>query len=178
MGVQHWTIGEVRIHAVLQAVIPIPVSRLFGNAPPHLPTTLVPDYVDASGAILMAIQSYLIESGTARVLVDTCFGSRFLRSREIPDRYDESLAATGFTPDDITAVVCTHLHRDHVGRNTTERAGQWVPTFPAADYLLTAAEYRHWCEFTGDDRAPAGMRRPTRAAGPAAIGRPGPSGDR
>jgi glyoxylase-like metal-dependent hydrolase (beta-lactamase superfamily II) len=151
-GVQHWTVGEVRIHAVLQAVIPIPPSRLFANAPNRFPANLGPDYLDASGNILMAIQSYLIESAAARVLVDTCFGESFLRIRQIPDCFEESLAATGFRPDDITAVVCTHLHRDHAGRNTVERAGQWVPTFSNADYLVTAAEHQHWCDFTGEDR--------------------------
>lgn len=149
---QHWTVGEVRIHAVLQAVIPIPPARLFANAPARFPEELTPDYVDASGNILMAIQSYLIESVASRVLVDTCFAGSFLRSREIPDLFDESLAATGFRSDDVDAVVCTHLHRDHAGRNTVERAGQWVPAFAGADYLVTKAEHQHWCGFTGEDR--------------------------
>jgi glyoxylase-like metal-dependent hydrolase (beta-lactamase superfamily II) len=153
--VQHWTVGEVRIHAVLQAVIGIPPSRLFGNASGRLREYSLPHYSDASGNILMAIQSYLIESAAALVLVDTCFGESFLRSREIPDRYEESLAATGFRPDDITAVVCTHLHRDHAGRNTVQRAGQWVPTFSGAEYLVTAAEHEHWRDFTGEDKAPS-----------------------
>lgn len=154
-GVQHWTVGDVSIHAVPQAVIPIPPTRLFANAPERFPSPLVPDYVDASGNILMAIQSYLIVSAAARVLVDTCFGESFLRSRNIPDRHEQSLAATGFRPADITAVVCTHLHRDHAGRNTVERDGRWVPTFPNAEYLVTAAEHDHWREFTGEDRAPS-----------------------
>lgn len=152
---QHWTVGEVRIHAVLQAVIPIPPSRLFANVPDRLPANLSPNYIDASGNILMAIQSYLIESAAARVLVDTCFAENVLPARTIPDRFEESLAATGFTAADITAVICTHLHRDHAGRNTTERDGRWVPAFPNADYLVTAAEHEHWREFTGEDRAPS-----------------------
>jgi glyoxylase-like metal-dependent hydrolase (beta-lactamase superfamily II) len=153
--VQHWTVGEVRIHAVLQAVIPIPPSRLFGNAPAQFPAALTPDYVDAAGNIRMAIQSYLIESAADRVLVDTCFAESFLRTRQIPDRFEESLAATGFRPEDVTAVVCTHLHRDHAGRNTTELRGQWVPTFPSADYLVTVAEHEHWHECAGEDRVPS-----------------------
>lgn len=152
---QHWTVGEVRIHAVLQAVIPIPPARLFANLPDRLPENLSPNYIDASGNILMAIQSYLIESAAARVLVDTCFAESFLRERGIPDRFEESLAATGFTAADITAVICTHLHRDHAGRNTTECDGRWVPAFPNADYVVTAAEHEHWCEFTGEDRVPS-----------------------
>lgn len=152
---QHWTVGEVRIHAVLQAVIPIPPARLFDGAPARLPENLVPDYADASGNILMAIQSFLIESATSRVLVDTCFGEEFLRSRNIPDRFEESLTATGIRPHDISTVVCTHLHRDHVGGNTVEQAGRRVPAFPNAEYLITAAEHEHWREAGDEDRAPS-----------------------
>lgn len=152
---QHWTVGDVRIHAVLQAAIPIPPSLLLSNAPARFPGSLTPDYVDASGNIVMAIQSFLIESAAARVLVDTCFPASFLRPRGVADHYAESLAATGIRPADITTVVCTHLHRDHAGGNTTEQAGQWVPAYPNADYLLTAAEHEHWRHFAGEDRAPA-----------------------
>lgn len=155
MGVQQWTVGEVRILAVPQAVIPIPPARLLSNVPARLPESLAPDYVDASGNILMAIQSFLIDSPAAAVLVDTCFPASFLQPRNIADRFEESLAATGFRPDDISVVVCTHLHRDHAGGNTTEQVGQWAPTYPNADYLLTAAEYEHWRDCTGEDRAPA-----------------------
>lgn len=148
---QHWTVGDVDIHAVLQAVIPIPPARLFAGAPQCYAE--LPDYCDRSGNILMAIQSYLIESGPVRVLVDTCFAESFLRSRNMPDRFDDSLAATGFTPEDVSVVVCTHLHRDHAGRNTVEHAGDWAPTFPHAEYLVTAAEHAYWSELTGEDRA-------------------------
>ena len=148
---QHWTVGDVHIYAVLQAIIPIPPGRLFSDAG-RFPDNFSPDYADAAGNILMAIQSYLIDAGATRVLVDTCFAESFLRTRNIPDRFEEALAATGFRPEDITVVVCTHLHRDHAGRNTVERAGRWEPMFAGADYLVTAAEHAHWCEFTGEDR--------------------------
>lgn len=149
---QHWTVGDVDIHAVLQAIIPIPVSRLFAADSERFADDSLRPYCDADGNILMAIQSYLIVSGRARVLVDTCFAESFLRTRRLPDRFDESLSATGVRPDDVTAVVCTHLHRDHAGGNTVQRAGQWVPAFPNADYLVTAAEHEHWLAFTGEDR--------------------------
>ncbi|RAU99123.1 MBL fold metallo-hydrolase [Mycolicibacter senuensis] len=162
---QHWTVGDVDIHAVLQAIIPIPASRLFAAPPERFADDSLTDYCDASGNILMAIQSFLIESGPARVLVDTCFGEGFLRSRQIPDRFAESLATTGFRPDDITAVICTHLHRDHAGGNTVQRAGQWVPAFAGADYLVTAAEHDHWCQLTGEDRVAPECVAPLRQYG-------------
>jgi glyoxylase-like metal-dependent hydrolase (beta-lactamase superfamily II) len=50
----------------------------------------------------------------------------------------------GYPPEAVTHVVCTHLHVDHVGWNTTLVDGAWVPTFPNARYLFVDAEYRHW----------------------------------
>jgi glyoxylase-like metal-dependent hydrolase (beta-lactamase superfamily II) len=54
------------------------------------------------------------------------------------------LHETGFRPEDIDFVVCTHLHHDHCGWNTKLRDGQWVPTFPNARYVMRRAEYDRW----------------------------------
>ena len=48
--------------------------------------------------------------------------------------------AAGFSPDAIDTVVHTHLHADHIGWDTRLEAGAWVPTFPGARHLYTAAE--------------------------------------
>jgi glyoxylase-like metal-dependent hydrolase (beta-lactamase superfamily II) len=40
--------------------------------------------------------------------------------------------------------MCTHLHWDHVGWNTRLLDGQWVPTFPNAQYVMSKREYDHW----------------------------------
>lgn len=165
MRVQRWTVGDLRVHAVVQALIPVSPSRLFGDAAGELPAGLQPDYVDDSGNILVAVQSFLVESATALVLVDTCFADSSPLPLDMPDRHAESLAATGFHPEDVSAVVCTHLHRDHAGGNTTTVRGQWVPTYPNADYLVTAAEYHHWRRCTGDDRAPRECVEPLERSG-------------
>jgi glyoxylase-like metal-dependent hydrolase (beta-lactamase superfamily II) len=44
----------------------------------------------------------------------------------------------------VDAVVCTHLHVDHVGWNTMLEGDKWVPTFPKARYLIGRKEYEHW----------------------------------
>lgn len=51
------------------------------------------------------------------------------------------LAAAGVRPEDVDVVVNTHVHADHVGWNTVEREGEWVPAFPNARYLIAAADY-------------------------------------
>ena len=55
----------------------------------------------------------------------------------------ESLAALGLEPEDIDAVLITHLHADHVGWIGGETV-DGVPTFPYAEYWLAADEWEFW----------------------------------
>ncbi|MFJ8623565.1 MBL fold metallo-hydrolase [Kitasatospora sp. NPDC093550] len=107
---------------------------------------LVPEHYDpVSGAYIGALQTWVVRSAGRTVLVDTGVGN----GRERPStamfhrrqgRFPELLAAAGVRPEEVDAVVNTHLHADHVGWNTTEREGSWVPTFPNAVYYLPAAD--------------------------------------
>jgi glyoxylase-like metal-dependent hydrolase (beta-lactamase superfamily II) len=54
------------------------------------------------------------------------------------------LEAAGAGPNDVTHVVHTHLHTDHVGWNTVLQDGKWVPTFPKARHVMPKAEYDWW----------------------------------
>ncbi|MCF2530693.1 MBL fold metallo-hydrolase [Yinghuangia soli] len=58
--------------------------------------------------------------------------------------WPDDLAALGYPPAAIDAVVCTHLHFDHVGWHTRLDAGRWVPTFPEARHLVVREEWEHW----------------------------------
>src|SRR5262245_61054494 len=83
--------------------------------------------------------SWIIRVDGLTVLVDPCNGNG--RTRAVPyynDRdfpYLERLAATGETAETVDFVFCTHLHNDHCGWNTHQVDGQWVPTFPNAQYV-------------------------------------------
>lgn len=155
---QKWTIGGLTVHSVLETVVPTRPDRLFRGLPSELPSRLHPHYLDDAGNLLVAIQSFLIESADELVVVDCCFGEGHDLPYQIPmdpDQYRQSLAGAGFAPDDVTTVVCTHLHLDHAGRNTTLRDGAWVPTYPNATYLLTADEYTSWRQSSAPNRAAA-----------------------
>jgi glyoxylase-like metal-dependent hydrolase (beta-lactamase superfamily II) len=47
----------------------------------------------------------------------------------------------GLSPEDVTHVVLTHMHPDHIG-GLTDDAG--TPTFPNAAYVTGRAEWDHW----------------------------------
>ncbi|MFJ3922102.1 MBL fold metallo-hydrolase [Streptomyces sp. NPDC090022] len=114
---------------------------------------LSPEHVDAaSGAAVMALQSWVLRSGGRTVLVDTAVGN----GRERPGSpafhqwqgdYLGALARAGVRPQDVDVVVNTHLHADHVGwntRNAQDSGGDWEPTFPNATYLIPAADDFHF----------------------------------
>ena len=108
----------------------------------------VPDYLQ-DGNIYAFLQSWLIDAGDVKILVDTGAGN----GKERPGipvfgglRTDfmAQFARTGFKPEDIDIVVCTHLHIDHVGWNTQWDGAAWVPTFPKARYLFPAIDREAW----------------------------------
>ncbi len=99
----------------------------------------------ASGCFVLAVQSYVVRTAARTILIDTCVGNHKQgRRREGWNGGNwpwlENLAAAGVQPEDVDAVVCTHLHVDHAGWNTRLVDGRWVPTFPNAEYLTVQAE--------------------------------------
>jgi glyoxylase-like metal-dependent hydrolase (beta-lactamase superfamily II) len=97
----------------------------------------------------MSIHSFIVQTPTRRIIVDTCLGND-KKQRRIPHWNDRDgpfladLAAAGFPAESIDTVLCTHLHVDHVGWNTRLVNGRWVPTFPRAQYLMGRTEFDHW----------------------------------
>ncbi len=110
---------------------------------------LYPHFADADGRLKMSVHALIVETPSRRVIVDTCLGND-KEQRAVPgwNRLSTSfladLAASGYPRESIDAVLCTHLHVDHVGWNTMLVAGRWVPTFPNARYLLGRIEFEHW----------------------------------
>ncbi|WP_063775767.1 MBL fold metallo-hydrolase [Streptomyces odonnellii] len=99
-----------------------------------------------SDGVTLTIQSFLLETPSQVILVDTGIGNGKSRPAAPPfsnleTPFLDQLRATGITPDDVDIVVLTHLHSDHVGWNTTWVGDAWVPTFRHARYLIPRADY-------------------------------------
>lgn len=105
-----------------------------------------------TGKMILCIQSYLVRTGHHTILVDACVGNHKPRptrpfwNNMTSERYERNLAAAGVGVSDITHVMCTHLHTDHVGWNTRLDNGRWVPTFPKARYVMADRELAFWTE--------------------------------
>jgi glyoxylase-like metal-dependent hydrolase (beta-lactamase superfamily II) len=107
----------------------------------------LPGRISADGRIVMSFHSFVLRTGRHSILIDTCCA----KSRPGREQFDSGkrdflagLAGLGVRPEEVTHVMCTHLHWDHVGWNTRAIDGQWVPTFPNARYVMAKREYDHW----------------------------------
>ncbi len=150
-----WEIGQVRIDRVLEHERPLlSPDVLFAEYDHNLfqrdRQWLTPELFDpVSRLMVLAFHSFVIRTPDTVVLVDTCTGNHKRRPHKIRYHmnewpYLERLRSVGTTPESVDIVICTHLHADHVGWNTSWVDGRWVPTFPNATYLLAETEFDHW----------------------------------
>ncbi len=147
-----WQIGGIEVVPVVEAEGPTVGTFMLPDATPEAVLDrhrwAVGSFVADDGRLLTRIQALCLEADGAKIVVDTCVGNHktranpFWESLELP--FLDDLAAAGFPREEIELVICTHLHVDHVGWNTMLVDGEWVPTFPNADYLFVAEEFAHW----------------------------------
>ena len=95
------------------------------------------------GMLEMALGGFLMRTNGRVVVVDTGVGD-MTRGPFQGGEFLNSLAGYGVEPADVTDVVLTHLHFDHVGWTT--RHGEIV--FPNAAYRC---DTRDWDHFVGPD---------------------------
>jgi glyoxylase-like metal-dependent hydrolase (beta-lactamase superfamily II) len=110
----------------------------------------VPDFFRREDRKLYAfLQSWVLDTGSQRILFDTGAGNDKVRPGiplfgNLKTDFMQRLARAGFQPEDIDLVICSHIHVDHVGWNTTLVEGKWQITFPNARYLLPLADRDFW----------------------------------
>jgi glyoxylase-like metal-dependent hydrolase (beta-lactamase superfamily II) len=110
------------------------------------------DQLDGDGGLHLPLGGFLVRTGDRVVLVDAGVGAidngRY-RGGGLPD----ALQALGVRAEQVTDVVFTHLHFDHVGWAT--RKGEVV--FPQATYRVHEADWAHFV--TADDADPGAVRK-------------------
>lgn len=150
----HWQIGDVKITRVVEMTLPVtwqPSGGFLPQASPEMLRTmpwLYPHFVNDRDQMLLSIHALLVEAPGLRLVVDTCIGNDRPRAlvggRALTTDFLAQMEAVGWTRESVNAVVCTHLHVDHVGWNTMKEGDRFVPTFPNARYLIGRREFEHW----------------------------------
>jgi len=146
-------VGEITVTILNDAVRPAPPER----TAEHLSVT-VEEVREAYQALGLDPEEdehhfncLLIEVGDERILVDTGFGEQ---AQPQGGNLFAGLDEMGIGPEDITKIVITHAHGDHV-LGLTDDVGQMK--FPGVDHLFNQLEWAYWYvdgHLQGDGRKP------------------------
>src|ERR1700730_9763558 len=142
-------IGDLVVEQVCDGVMMAPATAFKGTTieqwAPHR------QFLDSDDMLEFAMGGFLVHApGDRLVLVDTGIGAASGAIMNGTGRVTggallEGLAAQKVSPADITDVVFTHLHWDHVGWASQEGA----IVFPNATYRCDARDWEH---FRNNDR--------------------------
>lgn len=134
---QTYQTGDSLIFKVPEREISLQPAALYPEAFPVAEAVIQP--------IALSIHSWVVQTPYDLIVIDTATGNGRERGgnplyHQLNTPYLENLRAAGVNPEDVTLVLLTHLHTDHVGWNTVWQDDRWVPLFPNARYLCSAKE--------------------------------------
>ena len=120
-------------------------GAMFGVVPKSIWNKTNP--ADENNLCTWALRCMLIVSGDRTILIDTGMGNK--QDAKFFSHYHpsatktitEALAQHGFKPEDITDVLLTHVHFDHVGGAVNNENGTVKLALPNATYWVSAP---HW----------------------------------
>lgn len=144
-GFSRFSLGGFEVTAIQDGTRPMDDPHtIFGEdqAPEEVAALLEANFLPTDRS-LNGFTPVLVNTGTELILFDTGLGAAArdggmgkLRSR---------LEASGYAPGDVTIVVLTHFHGDHIGGLMEDGA----PAFANARYVMGQVEYDFW---TADER--------------------------
>lgn len=134
LPVRTFTLGEFSVTTLLVGSFPNDAPQeIFGLnvSPEEFAAVSAANFIPADRS-----QGYftptLVNTGSERILFDTGLDAAGVTA---------ALAAAGYTPADVTHVVLTHMHPDHIG-GLTDDSG--AATFANAAYVTGQAEFDFW----------------------------------
>ena len=135
----HMDVGAIRIDPIVDGVISMPAVDMLQR--PGLPDAWDAhrDLLTPDGMLEMPVGGFLVRTDERVVLVDAGLGPMD-RDAYRAGRLLSSLLEIGIQPDDVTDVLLTHLHFDHVGWVTQKG----VIVFPSATYRCHGDDWQHF----------------------------------
>lgn len=140
------TIGSYSLYSIETGRFGLDGGAMFGIIPKPLWSRRIA--ADDQNRIPLNMRCLLLEGEGRVILVDNGLGDKyddkFADIYAIDEEYpslSESLRDAGFSEEDVTDVILTHLHFDHCGGSTRRIGGELELAFPNARYHVQRA---HW----------------------------------
>ena len=152
-------IGKWKIFPLETGDFRLDGGAMMGSVPKTLWEKTNP--ADEYNRIDLSLRCLLLDDGKNRILIDTGLGTKgsekfktmfHIVQPENPLKH--ALSKIGFSPNDVTHVIFSHLHFDHAGGATEiNDEGQLIPAFPNAEYFITESQWKQANQPNTRDRA-------------------------
>ncbi|MGV3638170.1 MAG: MBL fold metallo-hydrolase [Flavobacteriales bacterium] len=135
----------MNLHVIDTGFFKLDGGAMFGVVPKTLWSKGIPP--DEKNLCTWAMRCLLVEEGDRLILIDNGIGdkqdAKFFGHYDLhgDDTLDGSLKKAGFSRDEVTDVLLTHLHFDHCGGSIVRQGDGFAPAFKNATYWSNAL---HW----------------------------------
>lgn len=130
-------VSEITVTALLDGTVPVDANKLLTSEHEHQVDDLL-QKSNLDNPVETSINAYIIKTKDRLILIDTGAGELF--NDPASGNLLESMRNAGYTPEQITDVLLTHIHLDHSGGLTVKGKMQ----FPNATIHLDKKEIEFW----------------------------------
>lgn len=132
--------GGARLDTLSDGHLVLPKSFALGDMAPTMADAILADYGITGDVLEPDCNVTLLRTGDRTILFDVGAGPDFMGSAgKLPDAFD----ALGVDPFDVTDVIFTHAHPDHLW-GVLDDFGDLG--FPDANYYMGRAEWDYWTD--------------------------------
>ena len=106
-----FSVGDIQCIAISDGTFSYPANWVFSNVPQEQLEDSLRDHDLPSNKVVTPYTCLLVKTGKHKILIDTGAGGMAPTTGDLL----KQLQAEGITPEEITTVVLTHGHPDHIG---------------------------------------------------------------
>lgn len=131
-------IGRFTVTALTDGYADMPYNYFPGRAAAEVEKAAVAQATARPTGVRFLFNQYLVEDGERRILIDAGAAGSIGQTGALP----QALAALGVQPDQIDAVIVTHMHQDHMGGLVLGGKNN----YPKAELYIDRRDVKHWTD--------------------------------
>lgn len=150
-------VGKYTVEEIRTGTFALDGGAMFGIIPKPLWEKTNPP--DEKNRIQLGARCLLLQSDSKKILIETGIGTgwddKFKKIYDVDQSENDlyqSLGKKGIVPSDITDVILTHLHFDHVGGAIVFENDKPDPAFPNAKYHVQKEHFEYSLNSSDKDR--------------------------
>ncbi|WP_088345695.1 MULTISPECIES: MBL fold metallo-hydrolase [Rhodomicrobium] len=154
-GFYRYKVGDIEVTVVTDGArsFPLPDNFVTNAGKAEVNAALEAAYMPKD-TMTIYFSPIIVNTGSKLIVIDTGYGpAAAAKPGSTAGLFQQNLAAAGIDPKSVDTVVISHFHGDHVNGLLDANS---APTFPNAEILVPAVEYKYWMDDGEMSRAPAG----------------------